>query len=81
MWIRDCSAPNNRINNLHERALRIIHQDKKSGFETLLKNDKSVTIHVGNLHYFVTGIYKVKNNFSPEIMRDIFHFQENENYN
>ena len=41
MWIRDCSAPNNRINNLHERALRIIHQDKKSGFETLLKNDKS----------------------------------------
>ena len=71
----------NRINNLHERALRIVHQDKKSDFETLLKNDKSVTIHMRNLHYLVTEIYKDKNNISPEIMRDIFHFQENENYN
>ena len=71
----------NRINNLLERALRIVYQDKKSDFETLLKNDKSVTIHVRNLHYLVTEIYKDKNNISPEIMRDIFHFQENENYN
>ena len=68
---------NNRINNLHERALRIGYQDKKSDFE----NDKSVTIHVRNLHYLVTEVYKVKNNISPEIMREIFHFQENENYN
>ena len=30
------------------------------------------------LYYLVTEIYKVKNNISPEIMRD---FQENENYN
>ena len=72
---------NNRIINLHERALRIAYQDKKSDFETLLKNDKSVTIHVRNLHYLVTEVYKVKNNISPEIMREIFHFQENENYN
>ena len=67
---------NNRINNLHERALRIVYQDKKSDFETL----KSVTIHVRNLHYLVTEVYKVKNNISPEIMKEIFHFQENENY-
>ena len=72
---------NNRINNLHERALRIVYQDKKSDFEILLKNDKSVTIHVRNLHYLVTEVYEVKNNNSPEIMREIFHFQENENYN
>ena len=72
---------NNRINNLHERALRIVYQDKKLDFETLVKNDKSVTIHVRNLHYLVTEVYKVKNSIWPEIMRDIFHFQENENYN
>ena len=72
---------NNRINNLHERALRIVHQDKKSDFETLLRDDKSVAIHVRNLHYLVTEVCKIKNNISPEIMRDIFHFQENENYN
>ena len=79
----DCHSRglNNRINNLHERALRIAYQDKKSDFEILLKNDKSVIIHMRNLHYLVTEIYKFKNNISPEIMRDIFHFQENGNYN
>ena len=71
----------NRINNLHERTLRIVYQDKKSDFETLFKKDKSVTIHVRNLHCLVTEIYKDKNNISPEIMRDIFHFQENDNFN
>ena len=72
---------NNRINNLHERALKILCKDKKSDFETLLKNAKFVTIHVRDLHYLVAEIYKVKNNTSPEIMRDIVHFQENENDN
>ena len=72
---------NNRINNLHERALRIVYQDKKSDFEALLKNDKYVTIHMGNLPYLVSEICKVKGNISSEIMRDIFHVQENENYN
>ena len=28
---------NNKINNLYERALRTVYQDKKSRFETLLK--------------------------------------------
>ena len=69
---------NNRINNLHDCALRIVY--KKSDFKTLLKNDKSVTIHVRNLHYLVTEVHKIKNNISPDIMRDISYFQENENY-
>ena len=47
---------NNRINNLHEYALRIVYQDKKSDFETLLKNDTSVTIHVKNLRCLVTNL-------------------------
>ena len=47
----------------------------------MLKNDKSVKLHMRNLHYLVTEVCKVKNNISPEIMRDIFLFQENENYN
>ena len=72
---------NNKMHNLYKRALRIAYQDNESDFETLLRNDKSATIHVRNLHYLVTEVYKVKNKISPEIMRDNFHFQENENYN
>ena len=72
-------VPNNRLSNLHERALMIVCQDKKSDFETLLKNDMSVTIHVKKLRYLVTEVCKVKNNISPDTIRYIFHFQENEN--
>ena len=49
-------------------------------FGSLVKNE-SVTIHWKNLHYFVSEIYKVKNNISPDVMNDIFHFQKNANYN
>ena len=72
---------NNKINNLHERALRIVYNDKKSDCETMLKSDKSVTIHLKNPHYLVTEVYKVKNSISPDNLKDIFHFQEHENYN
>ena len=50
--------------------LKKLHAFKKSDFENLLKNDKSVTIQGENLQYLVTEVYKAK----------IFHFQENENY-
>ena len=75
MWTCHSKSLNNRINNLYERVLRIVKQNKKSDFETLLKNNKSTTFHVKNLHYLVTEIYEVKNNIFPGIMRDIFDFQ------
>ena len=56
VWMCHSTGLNNRINNLHKRALMIVYQDKISDFETLLKNDESVTIHVGNLHYLVSEI-------------------------
>ena len=67
---------NNKINNLHERALRIVYQDKKSSFETLLKRNKSVSIHIKNLQYLATEIFKVKNELCPESMKEIFIFHE-----
>ena len=35
---------NNRINSLHETALRLIHCDHSSNFQELLQRDNSVTI-------------------------------------
>ena len=72
---------NNKINNLHERALRTIYQDKKSSFETLLKHDKSVSIHIKKLQYLATEIFKVNNDLCPEIMKEIFNFYKNPTYN
>ena len=40
-----------------------------------------MSIHIKNSQYLATEIYKVKNCLSPEIMKEVFIFQENENYN
>ena len=57
---------NNKINNIHKRALRIVYQDKKSNLQDLLQKNNSVSIHMKNLQYLATEIYKVKNSLSPE---------------
>ena len=36
---------NKKIDNLHERALRLIHCDHSSNFQELLQRDNSVIIH------------------------------------
>ena len=69
------SAVNNKINNLHEKSLRLIYKNKSNvSFDELLKMNKSVTIHQKNLQYLATEIFKVRNGLGPEIMKDIFQF-------
>ena len=63
---------NNRINRLHERALRLAYKDRKSSFEQLLNLDKSFTIHHRNLQNLAIEMYKVKNNLSPSFMKSVF---------
>ena len=66
---------NNRINNIHKKALRLVYTDKINlSFDGLLKMDKSVSIHQRILQMLAKGIYKVRNDLGPEIMKVIFHF-------
>ena len=81
VWMCHSRGFNNKINNIHRRALKMVYQDKKSNLQVLLQKDNSVSIHMKNLQYLATEIYKVKSSLSPEIMKEIFIFQENENYN
>ena len=81
VWMCHSWGLKNKINNMHKRALRIVYQDKKSNLQDLLQKDNSVSIHMKNLQYLATEIYKVKNCLSPEIMKEVLIFQENENYN
>ena len=66
---------NNRINNIHEMALRLTYKDHKSSFKQLLEKDHSVTVHLKNLEVLVTEIFKVKNNLAPNIMKDVFELK------
>ena len=49
VWMFYSRRLKNRINNLHERALKIVYKDSELSFEELLKLDNSCTIHQRNL--------------------------------
>ena len=66
---------NNRINNIHERALRIVFRDYESTFQQLLNQNMPVSIHQGNLQILATEIFKTKNGLDPVIMEDVFKFK------
>ena len=57
-----------RINHVHERALRIVYKDFHSSFQELLIEDNSLNIHHRSLQKLVTEIFKVKNGLPPELM-------------
>ena len=72
VWMFHDRDINNKINNLHYRALRIIYRDEVSTFDQLLKKDKSFTIHQKNIQTLAIEMYKTKNCMSPSFMQEIF---------
>ena len=67
---------NNRINSLHERALRVVYNDFRSSFHQLLQKVNSVTIHQRNLQSLAIEISKVHNSIAPRIMKDVFEIKK-----
>ena len=55
---------NNKINAIHERALRITHGDRESSFQQLLEKD--------NLQVLATEMFKISGNLCRELLNDIF---------
>ena len=45
VWMFHSRTLNNKINKLHERALRLVYKNEDSTFDELLELDNSVTIH------------------------------------
>ena len=68
VWMFHSRRLNNRINNIQERALRIIYQDHTASFTDLLAKDNSLTIHHKNLQKLVTEMFKVKVGIAQEII-------------
>ena len=81
VWMFHSRRNNNRINTLHERSLRLTYKDYNSTFEELLEKDKSVSIHQRNLQVFAILLYKVINNLSPKLIREMFYVDNEPYYN
>ena len=49
VWMIHSRSFNNKINRIHEIALRITYNDKSSSLQKLLERDNSVTMHHRNI--------------------------------
>ena len=80
IWMFCSRSLNNLINRIHERALRLIHNDHVSTFQDILKITKEKAIHQNDLECLPKEIYKFLNGLSPPIMNYAFMIRNN-NYN
>ena len=71
-WMFYSRTTNNKINKLHERALRLVYDDYVSAFEELLEKDNSFTIHHYNIQTLCIELYKVFSGQSQTIFSDLF---------
>ena len=72
VWMFCDRQENNRINHLHERALKIVYDEYESTFENLLELD-------GNIRLLSIELYGVMRNLSNQVMSELFNLR-NINY-
>ena len=52
-------------------------QNENTIFETLLRNNKDITVHKRNLQILMTKVYKIVKSETQTIMKNLFSFREN----
>ena len=72
IWMYHGRILNNKINRLHERALRLVYKTDEATFEELLTMDCTFNVHHRNLQKLAIEMYKVKNELSPNFIQQIF---------
>ena len=70
VWMFHSRNLNNKINRIHERALRITYSNKSSSLQNLVDKSNSVTIHYRNIRTLATETYKVQQGISPPLLND-----------
>ena len=67
---------NNRINQLHKRALRVLQNDYTATFEDLLEKSEEATVHCSNLQKLMIEIYQCTNHIGPAVLTEFFTTKE-----
>ena len=76
IWMLHSRTLNNKINRIHERALRTVYSDYNSSFNELLDKDGSLTIHQRNVQSLAIEIFKYLHGLSPAILSKVFKVNE-----
>ena len=72
IWMFSSKKSNNLVNKIHERTLRLIHNDYDKSFNDLLNIDNEVTFHTKNIQKLMIEVYKYVNGLSNSITNVIF---------
>ena len=68
-----CSkTANKKINRVHYKFLKMLHNDDNSTYEQLLEKYNEFTVHQRNIQKLMIEMYKVKNELGPSLLSDIF---------
>ena len=72
IWMCHSRRNIRNIHQLHKSYLRILCNNKQLSFTELLEKDSSASIYVRNIQALATEMYKVNNELSTSIMKNIF---------
>ena len=72
LWMFHSRTLNNKINKLHEQALRIVYNTDELSSEELLVLTNDVTVHQKNLQRLAIEMFKVKNKIAPTPLQNLF---------
>ena len=77
LWAYTSRSNNNKINSVHERALRLVEGNSDLDFEKLLVKYRSKSNHTPNISQLMLLLYKCLNNMGPSYLQEIFHLNSN----
>ena len=80
IWIFHSRTLNNKINRLHEKALRIVYSDFKANFDELLEKDSSFSIHYRSIQTLAIEIFEFLNGIFHPIINEVFQVRSSAPY-
>ena len=72
VWMFCSRRSNSPVSNVHEVALKTVHDDHNSSYSELLKTKNERTIHQQNINILMKEICKTENDLSPPLIDDMF---------
>ena len=72
LWAFTSRSNNNKVNNLHERALRLVEGNSDLNFGDLLQKFNCKSSHTSNICQLMIVLFKCLRNMGPSYLQEIF---------